>query len=146
MLMNLALGSAIMVLCLFLQSLLVLAALRYYKQQAHLVNNPSFWSSIIVIKSVMLLLFIGNLMQIAIWAGLFIFLGEFQQFSEAFYHSAVNFSTLGYGDLVMSAPHRLLGPLESINGVLMIGVSSAALISTYQDAMHKTLRIRQASD
>jgi hypothetical protein len=94
----------------------------------------------------MLLLFIGNLMQIAIWAGLFIFLGEFQQFSEAFYHSAVNFSTLGYGDLVMSAPHRLLGPLESINGVLMIGVSSAALISTYQDAMHKTLRIRQASD
>jgi len=49
----------------------------------------------------------------------------------------VNFATLGYGDIVMSEKHKLLGPLESINGVLMIGVSSAALLATFQHTLKK---------
>ena len=44
----------------------------------------------------------------------------------------MNFATLGYGDIVMSEKHRLLGPIESVNGILMIGVSSAALMSILQ--------------
>ena len=143
MLMNLLLGLPAMIICLLLQSLLFLSAMRYYRQRAYLVNNPSFWSSLAVIQSVMLLLVVGNLTQMAIWAALFQFLGEFQQFSVAFYHSAVNFSTLGYGDVVMSEQHKLLGPLEAVNGVLMIGVSTAALMSAFQDAIQKTLQARQ---
>ena len=53
------------------------------------------------------------------------------------YHSAVNFATLGYGDIVMSARNRFLGPLEAINGALMIGVSTAALLSAFQDALRR---------
>ncbi len=55
----------------------------------------------------------------------------------------MNFSTLGYGDIVMSSGHKLLGPLEAINGVLMIGVSTAALMATFQDAMRKTVQARK---
>ena len=58
-------------------------------------------------------------------------------FGDAVYHSAVNFTTLGYGDIVMSGKHKLLGPLEAINGVLMIEVSTAALMASFQDAMKK---------
>jgi len=144
MLMNLMFGLPTMVVCLLLQSLLFIAAIRYYVQHEYLVENPSFLASLTVITSVMLLLVIGNLAQVAIWGLLFQLLGEFQHFSEAVYHSAVNFSTLGYGDIVMSAEHKLLGPLEAINGVLMIGVSTAALMTTFQDAMHKTSRARAA--
>ena len=59
-------------------------------------------------------------------------LGEFTNLHEAIYHSAVNFATLGYGDIVMSEKHRFLGPLEAINGVLMIGVSTAALTAVFR--------------
>lgn len=142
MLMNLLLGLPTMLLCLFIQSLLFVAVIRYYTRRGYLLTSPSFWSSLAVIKGVMLLLVAGNLAQIAIWALLFQFLGEFQQFSEAFYHSAVNFATLGYGDLVMSPERKLLGPLEAINGVLMIGISTAALMAAFQDAMRKTLHAR----
>ena len=83
----------------------------------------------------MLLLVIGNLAQIGVWAYLFISLGEFQHFSDAYYHSAVNFATLGYGDIVMTDSHKLLGPMEAINGVIMIGVSSAALLAIFQDLL-----------
>ncbi len=142
MLMNLLLGLLTMVFCLLLQSLLFVLALQYYGRHEAQVNNTSFWSSLAVINIVMLLLIIGNLMQIAVWSLLFLFLGEFRQFGEAFYHSAVNFSTLGYGDLVMSGQYKLLGPLEAVNGVLMIGVTSAALITVFRDGIMKTKMAR----
>lgn len=144
MLINLLLGLPTMVLCLFLQSLLVIVALRYYSRHSSKVNNPSFVSGLVVVNGVMLLLVIGNLIQVAIWALLFEMLGEFERFDAAFYHSAVNFATLGYGDIVMSEQHKLLGPIEAINGVLMIGVSTAALMATFQDAMKKTIHARQS--
>ena len=53
-----------------------------------------------------------------LWGGLFLWLGEFDQPYDAIYHSAVNFSSLGYGDIVMTRERRLLGPLEAVNGVL----------------------------
>lgn len=142
MLTNLLLGLPTMVVCLFLQSLLLVAVSRYYKRHQYLVRNSSFWASLVVIKGVMLLLLLGNLAQISIWALLFQLLGEFEQFSEAFYHSAVNFSTLGYGDFVMSDAHKLLGPLEAVNGILMVGVSTAMLMTGLQDAMRKTQEAR----
>ena len=142
MLTNLLLGLATMVICLLLQALIIVAAVRYYYAREYLVNNPSFWSSLSVIKGVLLLLVVGNLVQMAIWAWLFLFLEEFQQFGAAFYHSAVNFATLGYGDVVMSEKYKLLGPLEALNGVLMIGVSTAILMATFQDTIQKTLKAR----
>ena len=56
-------------------------------------------------------------------------MGEFSELYAAVYHSAVNFSSLGYGDVVMSARWKLLGPLEAGNGVLMFGMTSAALVA-----------------
>jgi len=142
MLMNLLFGILTMTLCLLLQSILLQLAVRYYMGHDYLVNSPSLIASLIVVNGVMFLLVIGNLMQAAIWALLFQFLGEFELFSKAFYHSMVNFATLGYGDVVMSEERKLLGPMEAINGVLMIGVSTAALMAFYQDAMNKTRRAR----
>lgn len=141
MLINILYGLPLMVLCLLSQSLLFGAAAHYYTGHEYLVESPSYVASLIVVNGVMLLV-IGNLVQIALWALLFQFVGEFEQFQAAFYHSAVNFSTLGYGDLVMTDKHRLLGPLEAVNGVIMIGVSTAVLMTAFQDAIHKTRRAR----
>jgi hypothetical protein len=140
--MNLVLGLATMGSCLLLQSLIFARSIVYYGRHDHLVNSPSFAASLLVINGVMLLLVLGNLAQIAIWALLFQYMGEFPSFDDAFYHSAVNFATLGYGDLVMSEEHRLLGPIEAVNRVLMIGVSTAALTAAFQDAIKKTINTR----
>ena len=79
--------------------------------------------------TVVLVLFLGHVLQFATWAALFVYIGEFQDFETAFYHSAINFTSLGYGDIVMSAPWRLLGGLEAANGVLMFGLSAGAILS-----------------
>ena len=143
MMLNLFLGIGIMLVCLFLQALLVAVSVRVYGNNAAILQTPSFFSTVGLIAGVMLVLVMGNLLQISIWGALFIYLGEFGDFKTAFYHSAVNFATLGYGDIVMSDQHRILGPMQAVNGVLMVGVSTAVVMSTLQDAMQKTREARQ---
>jgi len=143
MMLNIVYGLLTMAVCLLLQSLLLVAVLRYYARHEILVNNPSFWSTLRVLNSVMIWLVIGNLAQVGIWALQFRLLREFPDFNTAFYHSAVNFATLGYGDIVMSSKRRILGPLQAINGALMIGVSTAVLMAVFQDAIKKTGSARQ---
>jgi hypothetical protein len=76
--------------------------------------------------------FVAHLIEIALWAALLVTCGEFQEFANAFYHSAVNYTTLGYGDLLMTPSWRLLGPLEAANGALMFGVSTAMVFAVIQ--------------
>jgi len=82
---------------------------------------------------------VGSLIQIALWGSLFVWLGEFGELYEAIYHSAVNFSSLGYGDVVMSKNWKLLGPLEAVNGVLMLGMSAATLMAIMQNMIKSQL-------
>jgi len=93
----------------------------------------------------MVLTLVGNLAQFAIWAGLFMLLDQFDDFSTAFYHSCVNFVTLGYGDIVMNARWRLLGPLEGANGILMFGVSTAVMTAAVMDVIKFNMRVLQDS-
>jgi len=76
--------------------------------------------------------FVAHLIEIALWAVLLVICGEFQDFGNAFYHSAVNYTTLGYGDLLLTPSWRLLGPLEAANGALMFGVSTAMVFAVIQ--------------
>lgn len=126
MLFDLLLGVNTTLLCLLLQSVLVVTALGYFARLEHRIRSTFVWAHT-VLSGLLLILVLGSLAQIACWALLFTVLGEFESFEQAFYHSAGNFATLGYGDLMLSERHQLLGPLEAINGVLMMGISIAAL-------------------
>ena len=79
--------------------------------------------------ALVLALLIGHLAQVALWAIIFMAAGEFTELPTAFYHSAVNYTTLGYGDIIMSARWRLLGPLEAASGVLAFGWSTAVIVA-----------------
>lgn len=79
--------------------------------------------------------FVAHLVEIGIWALLFIVCGEFKSAEIAYYHSAVNYSTLGYGDLIMTPSWKLLGPLEAVDGALMFGVSTAMIFAVAQRLM-----------
>jgi voltage-gated potassium channel len=48
---------------------------------------------------------------------------------SSFYFSASSYSTVGYGDVVLPRVWRLLGPVESVTGVLMCGISVSCLVA-----------------
>ena len=43
---------------------------------------------------------------------------------SALYFSGVSYTTIGYGDLVLLKPWRVLGPVEGLTGILMCGLSA----------------------
>jgi hypothetical protein len=73
-------------------------------------------------------IFVLHLLQILLWAGFYRW-SCFPSWEAAFYFSAASYSTVGYGDLVLPRIWRTLGPLESVTGVLMCGLSAALLFA-----------------
>lgn len=140
MFFDLLVGIPVMVLCLVLQAIFVAYGLRpYIRHMRRRTGRESIWHNTLLLSLVMLL---GNFVQMSVWGALFLALGEFDDFATAVYHSGVNFATLGYGDMVMSAEWRLLGPLEAANGILMFGVSTAVMTATVTDVLKRAFEQR----
>ena len=51
----------------------------------------------------------------------------------------MNFSSLGYGDIVMSVRWRLLGPLEAMNGIVMFSLSTALMFALMMRLIERRL-------
>ncbi|MBV8828587.1 MAG: hypothetical protein JO108_05110 [Acidobacteriaceae bacterium] len=122
---------AIAVLCtIFIHALALGATVNYFRYQRRSGRaGAGFRIDFTIVVSVIAFAFLAHLIEIALWAELFLICGEFQQFGIAFYHSAVNYTTLGYGDIIMTPSWKLLGPLEAADGALMFGVSTAMIFA-----------------
>ncbi|WER47537.1 potassium channel family protein [Cupriavidus sp. WKF15] len=134
--LHLLVAVPVMLACLLLQGLVVAVCLRRYARfRNDWKGAEPLWVDVAMLSVVMLVTLCGNFAQMAVWAGLFLLLGEFTDPWVAIYHSAVNFSTLGYGDIVMSERWRLLGPIEAAHGILMFGVSTAVMTAAVLDVV-----------
>jgi hypothetical protein len=79
-------------------------------------------------------LFVTHVIEAATW-GLFLWRkGLIPTFTEGFYFSAASITALGYGDVVLPPPWRMLGPLVAISGILMFGCSTAFLFLILEKA------------
>jgi hypothetical protein len=92
-------------------------------------SGENFWKNVAIMTVITLVMAASHLMEIALWAVAFRASSELSTFEQAFYFSAQNYTTLGYGDIVLSDRWRLLGPLESINGLLLFGLSTAVMFA-----------------
>jgi len=121
-------GIATMATCLAIQCVVLASLVRalLYMERQNLIRLSIVGASSLLSAFAAVIL-AGKLLQMAIWAGVFYGYGEFESFGAAFYHSVVNFSALGYGDLMMSEERRLMGALEAANGLLMFGLTTAFL-------------------
>ena len=129
-LVPLAVGVGAVVCTLMIHGLALVANvnfIRYERRRGRV--GVGFRIDFTIVVVAMLLVFMAHLIEIALWAGLFLICGEFQEFGIAYYFSAVNYTTLGYGDLIMSPSWKLLGPLEAAAGALMFGVSTAMIFT-----------------
>ncbi|MFC6631854.1 two pore domain potassium channel family protein [Microbulbifer taiwanensis] len=72
-------------------------------------------------------LFLTHMIEAFVW-GLFLRRKKLvSSLTEGIYFSSSSITALGYGDVVLQSPWRVLGPLVAINGLLMFGCSTAFL-------------------
>lgn len=129
----LAVGSAAVLCTIFIHALAVGATVNFFRFERKRGRVGSgLLVDLAIVGLTISFAFVAHLIEIALWSVLFIFCGEFKDLGVAYYHSAVNYSTLGYGDIIMSPAWRLLGPLEAADGALMFGVSTAMIFAVIQ--------------
>jgi hypothetical protein len=132
-LIPLAVGAIAVVCTIFIHALASSAVVNFVRHERRLGRaGVSFWKDVSIVALAVFLLLVAHLIEISLWAILFLVCGEFHEFGIAYYHSGVNYTTLGYGDIVMSPSWRLLGPLEAANGMLMFGVSTGMIFALIQ--------------
>ena len=87
-----------------------------------------------VLLATALVLLALHVIEIMIWA--FAYLGiaaeDLQNLEQAAYFSFVTFTTLGYGDITLSEGFRLLSGIEALNGIFLVGWTTAMLFSLVQ--------------
>lgn len=133
-------GISAVVANVIIQALAVIAVVKYlFGAVARGGVGQILVKDCIVLASVMLILFFGHIAQITLWAEIFVFCREFDSFYPAFYHSMVNFSSLGYGDIIMGPRWRVLGSMEAVCGILMFGVSTAAFYTILRRIFRKRI-------
>ncbi len=83
-------------------------------------------------------------MTIAVWLWAFTFLGlgVFHSVEESVYFALVAFTTLGFGDILLPMEWRLLGGMAALNGLLNIGLMTAAMVETLRQLRLQQLAVR----
>jgi hypothetical protein len=119
------------VLCtIFIHALALGATVNLFRRETRLGRaGMRYLIDLTIVVLVMAFAFVAHVISVAVWAWLFMICGQFQEFGAAYYHSAVNYSTLGYGDVIMSPSWKLLGPLEAADGSLMFGISTGMIFA-----------------
>jgi voltage-gated potassium channel Kch len=98
-----------------------------------------------VLVATVLALLLLHTLEIVVWAYAYLALlpsGELASFEESVYFSFVTFTTLGYGDITLTENLRLLSGIEALNGIMLVGWTTAMLFAvvqrTWQGMAHRT--------
>src|ERR1700694_1255944 len=67
-------------------------------------------------------------LKVLVWAGCYRWLC-LPSWESAVYFSATSYTTVGYGDIILPSKWRMLGPIESLLGILMCGLSVSLLFA-----------------
>jgi len=111
---------------------------KHYKPLSVSKFNKKSTQLIIFTSFILLLL---HFIESGIWAITFYILPgvtELETMEEAIYFSLVTFTTLGYGDITISSANRILAGFEAINGILLIGWSTAYMFTVVQYIYRRT--------
>ena len=96
----------------------------------------------LLISTAVFLLFL-HLIQATLWAMVYRLLPgitEFETFEKSIYFSLVTFTTLGYGEITIGSSNRILAGLEAINGIMLIGWSTAFMFALFQEILKKSTK------
>jgi hypothetical protein len=98
--------------------------------KSHALPPTQFWPITLLLIRVAWLLILIHGVEISVWALFYRWEGCLPDAEAAFYFSGVTYTTIGYGDLVLNKPWRMLGPIEGVTGILMCGLSAGLFFAT----------------
>ena len=128
MLLQIAIGSALLLLTVIIHSAFTLIAISAFGD-GRLERMNRRWMRTTAVAALVLMMFFATLIHASAWAATYVVVDAIQGFEEALYFSMVTFTTLGYGDITLTEHWRLLAAFEAANGSIMFGWTTAIVVA-----------------
>lgn len=144
MLLQIALGSGLLVLNVILMALAALVLESAFRSlHPWLVAPPQRPKLVLMLVAVGLWVLAVITVGVWIWALSLHAIGAFGSYEEAVYFSIVAFSTLGLGDVVPHPEWRILSVMAAVNGFLSFGLLTALLVEALRQVRLAQLEVRR---
>lgn len=85
--------------------------------------------SLVFTQMLVIALFVLHGIEIWLYAFVYIALGAIGDISNAIYFSTISYAAIGYSDSAISVDWRIVGAIEGINGLLLLGWSTAFFVA-----------------
>ncbi len=128
-------GSALIAITVVIHAVGTTTWVRHLARQYAEVPIANNKQAIAILIKTVLIVFALHAIEIMVWAGAYqvlLPLRELGSFEQAVYFSFVTFTTLGYGDITLSEGWRVLSGIEALNGILLVGWSTALIFAVAQ--------------
>jgi hypothetical protein len=102
------------------------------RSQRHFLRNR-----IALMVGAVAVLMAAHVVEVLAWAATYAVVGAAPAGASRTYLAFVNYTTLGYGDIVPVTAWQLLGPLTAMNGILLFGWSTAAIIEVLRTTVRQ---------
>ena len=127
---QLFLGSALLALCSLLHVACLVAAVSVLAKLAYRHRHlPSAIHLALIITVAVGALALAHTVEVWIWAFSLLFLGAVTNVPDAVYFSLATYTTVGYGDVVLTPDFRVFGAMAAVTGMIVFGLSTAFLVA-----------------
>jgi Ion channel len=129
---NLAMGFLMMLVTTLVHAGFMVLTMHRLAAHEQNPNRATTLHSLGMVGFTVLVLFAASLVEVSIYAAVYVALGAISGMEPALYFSTVTFTTLGYGDVVLDPRWRLLASFEAANGIIMFGWTTAIVVAAVQ--------------
>jgi len=131
-------GSVISACNIMIHALAMVAVVRV-AQMAYARKTSREWLFLIVVMvSTVLVLMAAHICEVLVWSLFYVVLDVVPAGAGRVYFAFVNYTTLGYGDVIPAQRWKLLGPITAMNGVLLFGWSTAVIFEVLRRTMTRS--------
>jgi hypothetical protein len=135
---QLLVGAAVSACNIVIHALIMLAVVRVaYLAASKYARRPSMLLIGVMVATVMVLM-VAHSCEVTVWALAYAITAAVPPGTDLIYFAFVNYTTLGYGDVVPTEDWQLLGPMTAMNGVLLFGWSTAVIFEVLQRTMRNS--------
>jgi hypothetical protein len=135
MIRQLLLGAAVCVVTIMIHALVMTAVVRA-AQRAAATKTSHHWLRLIAVMTVtVVVLMAAHASEVFVWSLAYSMFSVAPATVNAMYFAFVNYTTLGYGDVVPVERWQLIGPITAMNGILLFGWSTAVIFEVLRKTM-----------
>lgn len=130
-------GGAVSAVNIALHALVMTVVMQVARNASARSKSHASQHLVLLMIPTVLVLMMTHALEVVVWGISYWLVDAAPVGTDRVYFAFVNYTTLGYGDVVPVVRWRLLGPITAMNGVLLFGWSTAVIFEVLRRALER---------